>query len=55
MWVKSRIRSATASRSGDNGVGGLVPNDLALELGVATRGHLVIPGAVFADGEDIVL
>jgi hypothetical protein len=26
---------------GDDGVGGLLPNDLALELGVASRGHVV--------------
>jgi hypothetical protein len=40
---------------GDNGVGGLVPNDIALELGIATCGHEVVPVAVFADSEDIVL
>jgi hypothetical protein len=36
---------------GDDGVGGLVAND----LGVTTRGHVVVPGAVFADSEDVVL
>jgi hypothetical protein len=29
---------------GDDGSGRLVPNDLALELGVATRGHVVVLG-----------
>jgi hypothetical protein len=55
MSMNSRIESARRRNYGDDGVGGLLPNDIALELGVATRGHVEVPGAVFADGEDVVL